>query len=307
MLGCAALKPSGTAALPVEQGSSSGEVTNVVWIEPASDKPDSPLEKLASPLVKAPESVAKTLEPSNDRDWRPDMARLAYAEFHGDLVTVHDIRNCDYRTPDDYTVGYYDKTFDLKKLERVDFVVMPFLSSSNLAHMMVSFGFEGDQYVCVSVEIRREKGEKYFPMYGILRQFELMYVVADERDLIKQCTDVYLNGIYVYRSRLTPEEGRALFVDMMRRANQLATQPEFYNTFTNNCTTNLVRHINRLGTRKLPYNYQVLLSGHFDRLLYDEGLIDNDVSLAQARLRARVNRLAYLYGDSRDYSAKIRQ
>jgi len=173
--------------------------------------------------------------------------------------------------------------------------------------MMMSFGFEGDEYVCLSVEIRREKGERYFPLYGSLRQFELMYVSGDERDLIKQCTDVYLNGIYVYRSRLTREEGRALFVDVMRRANQLAVQPEFYDTLTNNCTTNIVRHINRLGTRKLPYNHQVLLSGHFDRLLYDQGLIANDVSFAQARLRARVNRLAYLHGDSPDYSAKIRK
>jgi len=158
----------------------------------------------------------------------------------------------------------------------------------------------------LSVEIRREKGEKYFPLNGILRQFELMYVIGDERDLIKQCTDVYLNGVYVYPSRLTREEGRALFVDVMRRANQLAIRPEFYNTFTNNCTTNLVRHINRLGTRKLPYNHQVIFPGQFDELLYDKALIASDVSFAQARLRARINRFAYLHADSPEYSARLR-
>jgi hypothetical protein len=280
---------------------------HVVRIEPAADGSDSPAEKVVAPLAKLSEGLVESLEPSNDRDWSPDMARLPTAEFHGNLVTVHDIRNCDYRTADDYTVDYYDKTFDLDKLESVDFIVVPFLASPGLAHVMVSFGFEGDEYMGLSVEIRREKGEKYFPLNGVLRQFELMYVIGDERDLIKQCTDVYLNGVYVYRSRLTREEGRALFVDVMRRANQLAIRPEFYNTFTNNCTTNIVRHINRLGTRKLPYNHQVIFPGKFDELLYDEGLIQSDVSFARARLRARVNRFAYLHADSPDYSAKIRE
>jgi hypothetical protein len=300
-LGCATLGPSGAA------DSAAVEPTeHVVHIEPPDD-PDSPAEKIVAPLAKLSEGVVESLEPLNDRDWSPDMARLATAEFEGNLVTVRNIRNCDYRTADDYTVEYYDKTFDLAKIESVDFIVVPFLASPGLAHVMASFGFEGDEYVGLSVEIRREKGEKYFPLNGVLRQFELIYVIGDERDLIKQCTDVYLNGVYVYRSRLTREEARAMFVDVLCRANELAHRPEFYHTFANNCTTNIVRHINRLGTRKLPYDYRVVFPGHFDELLYDEGLIASDVSLARARLRARVNRLAYFHADSPDYSAKLRQ
>lgn len=313
-LGCTTLSPSGRGGAdpggvvdPAQAATVLREsAENMVRIEPPP-APSPPVAKVVAPVETLAERVVKALEPSNDREWSPDMARLPYAEFDGDLVTVRNIRNCDYRTADDYTVAYYDKTFDLSKLDAVDFVVVPFLASPGLAHVMVSFAFEGDDYLGLSVEIRREKGEKYMPLYGVLRQFELMYVIGDERDLIKQCTDVYLNGVYVYRSNLTWEEGRAMFVDVMRRANQLAVQPEFYNTFTNNCTTNIVRHINGLGTRKLPYNHQVLLPGHFDELLYEKGLIATDVSLAQARLRARVNRLAYVYADSPDYSAKIRQ
>ncbi len=303
LLGCAVLEPD--SELPVE-AALSAEAGKVLRIEPPSERPQ-PVKKVVAPVEKFADRMADAVEPSNDRDWSPDMARLPHAEIDGRRVTVYNIRNCDYHTPDDYEVRYYDRTFDLDRLESVDFIVVPFLASPGLAHVMMSFGFEGDEYVGLSVEIRREKGEKYVPLFGVLRQFELMYVIGDERDLIRQCTDVYLNGVYVYRSNLTREEGRALFVDVMRRANQLANRPEFYHTFANNCTTNIVRHINRLGTRKLPYNHQVIFPGKFDELLYDRGLISGDVSFAQARLRARVNLSAYLHSDSAEYSSKIRQ
>lgn len=266
------------------------------------------LEKAVRQLARYPDNLAESFEPSNDRQWSPDMARLAGAEFHGNSVTVRNIRNCDYRTADDYTVGYYDKAFDLNKLESVDFIVVPFLASPGLAHVMMSFGFEDDQYLGLSVEIRREEGEKYVPLNGVLRQYELIYVIGDERDLIKQCTDVHLNAVYLYRGRFKPEEVRALFVDVMQRANQLAWQPEFYNTFTNNCTTNIVRHVNRLGTQQIPYGYRVIFPGHFDGLLYELGLVETDApSFEQARLRSRVNQLAYLNGDNPNFSAKIRR
>ena len=309
LLGCTALKPSDNPhAFPEQAVLPSVELPdNVVHIGQPSDDPVTPLEKAALSLARLPDNLAKTLEPSNDRDWSADMAVLPYAEFQGDLVTVHNIRNCDYRTVDDYILEHYDKTFDLNTLESVDFVVVPFLASPGLAHVMLSFGFRDGDYLGLSVEIRREKGEKYAAAKGILRQFELMYVIGDERDLIKQCTDVHLNGVYVYHSRFTADEARALFVDVMRRTNQLAHRPEFYNSFTNNCTTNIVRHVNRLGTRKVPYSYHVLMPGHFDRLLYGLGLIDNELSFAQTHLRARVNELAYLYADNPDYSVKIRQ
>ena len=220
---------------------------------------------------------------------------------------MHNIRNCEYRTADDYTVHYYDRTFDLRKLDRLDIITIPFLDMPSLAHLMISFGFEGQEYLGVSVEIRKEKGEQYAPLKGVFRQFELMYVVGDERDLIRLCTDHYMNGVYIYPIRASRDEVRALFLDVMNRVNNLRDQPEFYNTFTNNCTTNIVDHINRLGYHKIPYDYHVMLPGYFDRLIYDLGMIQSDLSFEETRKRARINELAYLYRDAADFSAKIRR
>jgi hypothetical protein len=239
--------------------------------------------EVVAPVLELPQETAKSVVPSNDRDWSPDLAVLPRAEVNGNFVTIRNIRNCTYRTADDYDVAHYDKTFDLDKIQSLDFVVVPFLEMPALAHIAVSFGFEGDEYVGVSVEIRKEKGEEYAPIKGVMRQFELMYVVADERDMIRLCTDQYLNGVYVYRATASPDVVRAMFVDMMHRVNELAEKPEFYNTFTNNCTTNIVRHINSLGTGTVPYDYRVLLPGYFDKLVYDLDMIEKDVSFERTK------------------------
>ncbi len=263
--------------------------------------------EVVAPVLELPQETVKSVVPSNDRDWSPDLAVLPRAEINGNLVTIRNIRNCTYRTADDYDVAHYDKTFDLDKIQSLDFVVVPFLEMPALAHIAVSFGFEDDEYVGVSVEIRKEKGEEYAPIKGVMRQFELMYVVADERDMIRLCTDQYLNGVYVYRATASPDVVRAMFVDMMLRANELAEKPEFYNTFGNNCTTNIVRHINSLGTGTVPYDYRVLLPGYFDKLVYDLDMVEKDVSFERTKNNARVNRRVYEFADRPDFSAVIRR
>ncbi len=263
--------------------------------------------EVAAPVLELPQEAAKGLVPSNDRDWSPDLAVLSRAEFTSHYVTIRNIRNCTYRTSDDYDVAHYDKTFDLDKIKTLDFVVVPFLEMPALAHIAVSFGFEGDEYVGVSVEIRKEKGEQYAPVKGVMRQFELMYVVADERDMIRLCTDQYLNGVYVYRANAPPEVVRAMFVDVMHRVNDLGDHPEFYHTFTNNCTTNIVRHINSLGTGTIPYDYRVLLPGYFDKLVYDLDMIEKAGSFERTKEQARVNRRVYEFAERPDFSAAIRR
>ena len=52
-------------------------------------------------------------KPSNHRDWAVDQAILPYAEIHGPLVTIHNIRNFRYTSTSQYTPAYYDKTFDV--------------------------------------------------------------------------------------------------------------------------------------------------------------------------------------------------
>jgi hypothetical protein len=186
-------------------------------------------------------------------------------------------------------------------------IIVPFADMPQIAHVMLSFGFANDEYVAVSVEIRKEKGEQYSPVAGFLRKYELMYVVGDERDLIQLRTIYRLDDVYVYRTRATPEQARLLFADMLRRANKLTKEPEFYNTLTNNCTTNVVDHINKLWPNRIAYNLQLLLPGYSDRVAFELGLLDTDKSFEETRAAARVNALAYEFRNSRRFSAQIRQ
>jgi hypothetical protein len=261
---------------------------------------------LPSPLAPDPHWL-KIWAPLNDRDWVSNMAVMPLAEFRGDQVTIHNVRNCRYRSADDYDLGYYDRTFDLNHLTSVDFVVVPFNELPDLAHTMLSFGFDDRDYVMASVEIRREKGESFNPLKGFFRQYELMYVVADERDLIPKYANNYNCAVYLYRSTATPEQARRLFVDVLQRANQLRDHPEFYNTLTNNCTTNIRQHINHLKPDRVPYDYRVLMPGYSDALAFDLGLIEPHGTFAQTKQRAMVNYQAYLFRDDPQFSQKIRR
>lgn len=247
------------------------------------------------------------LVPSNDRTWSPDQATLPYAVMRGDEVDVHNIRNCAYFSTDDYVLQHYDKTFRLDDLETVDFIVVPFTKNSRLAHTMLSFGFRGDEYLAVSVEIRKELGETYAAWKGSLRQYELMYVLGDERDLIRLRTNFRNDDVHVYRATAQPEDVQALFRDVLARVNKLHDEPEFYDTLTNNCTTNIMGHVNRLKPNRIPYTYHVLLPGLSDRLAYDLGLIDKSLPFRDTKERANVSRLARLAGDSPEFSAAIRR
>lgn len=254
-----------------------------------------------------PTGVSSSFEPSNFRDWSPDMAVLASAEFQGSKVEVRNIRNCRYESEEEYVLDYYDRTFDLDEIEAVDFMVIPFPDQPRLAHTMLSFGFAGDKYVCVSVETRREKGETYDPFRGLVNQYELMYVVGDEHDLVKLRTNYRKNQVYLYRSKATPEQARRLFVDVMQRVNKLRAQPEFYNTLTNNCTTNVQQHINTLKSGAVPFSLDVLMPGSADQYAYNLGLLDTTLPFAQARDAAHINKLAARHADEPNFSALIRR
>lgn len=246
------------------------------------------------------------LKPSNDRDWSPDLAVVPHARFRGEYVDVYNIRNCSYFSEGVYTLDSYHKTFDLRELDSVDFFVVPFRSAPNLAHTMLSFGFAGRDYLSISVEARFQKGEAYSPLSGVMRQFELMYVIADERDVVRLRTRHRDVDVYRYQAQVEPEKARALLVDMLRRANKLAIEPEFYDTLTNNCTTNIVRHVNAITPNKIPWSPDVLLPGRSDRLAYRLGLLDSSVPFEQLKARARINDLAEQYYDAPDFSRRIR-
>ena len=248
-----------------------------------------------------------TGNPSNQRDWVPNLAVLPYAEFEGDLVHVRNIRNTSYSSPDIYTPAYYDRTFDLSRLQTVWFLVEPLSKRGAVAHTFLSFGFEGSEYVAISVEARKEKGESYHFLKGLFRQYELMYLIADERDVIRLRTSYRRDDVYLYPIKASPESMRQLFVSMLTRANRLRDRPEFYNTLTSNCTSNIIEHVNSLSRRPIPFSIKGLLPGFSDRLAYELGLIDTDLTFEETRDRFMINERAMEFAESPDFSIRIRE
>lgn len=249
-----------------------------------------------------------SIRPSNDRDWSPDLVKLPWTEFDGDLIHVHNIRNVNYRSTTDYDVAHYDKTFDLDRLESAWFMVEPFGEMEGPAHTLVSFGFAGPEYLAISVELRREKGEEFSPWLGLLRQYELTYVLGDERDLLKLRSNYRHDDVFLYPIRAPRERIRAMLVGMLERANHLREEPEFYNTLTNSCTTNIVRHVNDVAPGRVPaFSHKILLPGYSDELAYDLGLIDTDLPFEKIRERFRINERAEKHADSPDFSVRIRE
>ncbi len=248
------------------------------------------------------------VRPSLDRDWNADEVVLARATFDGDLVYVKNIRNINYRSTTDYDVRYYDKTFDMNKLESVWYMVEPFKGyGAGAAHTLLSFGFADGEYVSISVEIRKEKGESFSAVKGLLRQYELVYIIADERDVIKLRSNYRKDDVFLYPVQTSSENMRALFVSMLKRANKLATEPEFYNTLTSTCTTNIVSHINELVPGRIPFSFKVLMPAYSDELAYKLGLLGTEMTLAELREKYLINDRAMKYGDDPMFSLRIRE
>ncbi len=252
--------------------------------------------------------------PSLDRNWNKDQQILAHADIQGNDIFIKNIRNINYRSTTDYDVAYYDKKFDLEKLESVWYMVEPFAGfGAGAAHTLVSFGFEGGEYVSVSVEIRKEVGEKFSPLKGLFRQYELVYVIADEKDVIKLRSNYRHDNVYLYPVKTSKENMKKLFVSMLERNNKLATEPEFYNTLTSTCTTNIVDHVNDISPGRLPFSFKVLMPAYSDELAYKMGLLDttgpNGTALTLEEMRAKylINERAEKYKEDQEWSKRIRE
>jgi hypothetical protein len=263
--------------------------------------------RITAILVLVAALVYALIEPSTTRDWNPDQRVMPLAVFRGHYVDISNIRNIEYRSTDDYTVRHYNRTFDLDALESLWFMVEPFHGMEGPAHTLMSFGFADDVYLAISVEIRKEIGEKFSPLLGLLKRYELMYVIADERDVLKLRSNFRKDDVYLYPIRTTAERRREMFVEMLERANQLAERPEFYNTLTNTCTTNIVRHVNTISAGRVPWSYKVLLPAYSDELAYDLGLIETTLPLDEARRRFRINERAARFADDPAFSRRIRE
>jgi hypothetical protein len=246
--------------------------------------------------------------PSNSRAWSPDVEHQPVARFHGDHLTVRNVRHATYRTTTDFDVRWEERQYDLREVRTVDFMVGPFAAWRGLAHTLVSFGFADGEHLAISVETRKERGESYSPLRGMFRHYELIYVVGDERDLIGLRANVRHDSVYLYPIRTTPTAVRALLVAMLTRANQLADQPEFYHSLLNNCTSNIRRHAARLREDGLRPGWRTILPGYADSLAWELGLLDFNGTLDEARQRFQINdRSAFRpEADGRAWSRQIR-
>jgi hypothetical protein len=216
-----------------------------------------------------------SIAPSNQRHWQTDAAKLAYATFEGDRVTVHDIRNFDYRSEFDYQPAFYSKTFDLNNLQGVDLFSVYWMGPA-IAHTILSFDFGGNDHLAMSIEARKEQGEGYSTIKGFFRQYELIYFVADERDGIRLLTNYRKEPpeqVYLYKLQGPIENAKRLFLDYMHEINEINAKPLFYNTLLDNCTTAIWL---RTLTNKdhLPLSWKILLSGYLPEYLYEAQRLD---------------------------------
>jgi hypothetical protein len=243
---------------------------------------------------------------SNDRNWQPEVSVTPSATLNGDLVTIYGVRNFDYHSATDFTPRWEERTYDLRKLDSADFIAV-YWAGKAIAHMMVSFGFQGKDYLVVSIEMRKAKGKRYSTLAGLFRQYELYYVVADERDVIRVRTTYRepQEEVYVYRTNTPLRNIRRVFLDYIHKINDIRQHPRFYNTLTTNCTTTILMHT-RMNPESPPMSWKVLLSGYLPRYLYELGRVDTTKPFIDLEKLCHVNERAHAADKDPDFSQGIR-
>jgi len=247
-----------------------------------------------------------TLKPSNDRAWQPDVAQTAWADINGDEVTVHNVRNCDYRTDTDFTTQWETRTVRLSQITGMDIYIM-YWGSPWMAHPIVSFRFADALPLCFSIETRKTMGQEYSALRGLYRQYTLIYIVADERDSIR-VRSKYRHGedVYLYRTLASPEQARARFLEYVTATNTLRDHPRWYNALTGNCTTNI--RTQRSMEQRASWDWRMLVNGKSDELLYERHLIaTGGLPFSELKRRSQINQRASDADQDPDFSRLIRQ
>ncbi len=244
---------------------------------------------------------------SNDRDWQPEVAVAAWATIDGDRVTIHGVRNFDYRTETDFVARWEDRTYDLRLLDSADLIAV-YWAGHAIAHIMLSFGFEGKDHVAVSIETRKARGQGYSAVAGFFRQYELVYIVADERDVIRVRTTYRQpqEDVYVYRVRAPRQNIRRAFLDYLRGMNELRAHPRFYNTLATNCTTGVLLH-SRVNPESPPWSWKILLSGYVPEYLHGLARLDATRPFPELERISRVNERAHAADRDPAFSQRIRE
>lgn len=245
-----------------------------------------------------------TLKPSNDGNWQPDVAQLAWAEINGDQFTFHNVRNCDYRTDTDYTPHWETRTVRLSQITGIDLAI-DYWGSPWIAHPIVSFQFADTPPLCFSIETRKTVGQSYSTIGGLYRQYTLIYLVADERDVIRLRTNYRHENIYLYRTTAPPDRARERFLEYVHSLNALRGDPRWYNAITANCTTSIrTQHPSK---ERVEWDWRILLNGKADEMMYAHGaFVTGGLSFAELKQRSLINARAKAADASPDFSELIR-
>ena len=248
----------------------------------------------------------RTLQPSNDRQWQPDVAQTAWAEINGDEITIDNVRNCDYRTEHDFDTHWETRTVRLSQLEGVDLAIM-YWGSPYMAHPIVSFRFTDAPPLCFSIETRKAIGQDYSAVRGLYRQYTLIYIVADERDSIRVRSN-YREGedVYLYRTLMTPEQAHTRFLEYINTLNALHTHPRWYNAITTNCTTAI--RTQTPTNQRMPWDWRILVNGKGDEMLYERKLIaTGGLPFNELKERSHINERARAADKDPEFSRRIRE
>lgn len=245
------------------------------------------------------------LKPLNQGNWQPDVAQQAWAEIRGDVVTLHNVRNCDYRTENDYTPRWETRRVRLSQITGAD-IAITYWGSPWIAHPIISFQFADAAPICFSIETRKKVGQSYSAIGGLYRQYELIYIAADERDVLRLRTNFRKDEeVYLYRSTVSVAQARERFQEYLHSINDIRKQARWYNAITTNCTTSIRNQ--HPGSKRLPWDWRLLLNGKGDELLYEHHAIAAaGLPFAELKRRALINPAARSATHAPDFSARIR-
>ena len=231
------------------------------------------------------------LSPPQDADWQSNVANLARAELDGHRITVHNVRNFDYRSETDYTPHWETRTYDISKLAGLD-VFFSYWAGPAIAHTIMSWSFTDGQHLAISIEARNRVGQSYSAIAGFFRQYPIYSVVADERDVIRLRTNYRGEHVWLYRLRADDNTALALLFEYLGTINRLAAAPAWYNALTANCTTTIRQHVRHLSPNGSPWSWQLLVNGYLPELLYDEGRLDRSLGFAELKAASNIDERA---------------
>ena len=244
------------------------------------------------------------IPPSHDRPWRPEVAVMPRAVIDGDQVRITGVRNFEYQGRNDFTVRYEERELQLSHVIGLDFYVS-YWGEGPVAHTFVSFIFDNASPLCISIETRPEVGEGFDPVGSLFKQFELIYVVGEEHDLVGVRTNHRHERVYLYHLNTSAGDARRLLLIYLARINELADRPEWYHLLTNSCTINIIRYANAAG-REGRFDFRHLLNGLIDSYLYHSGRVDTTLPYEELRRRSLINDVARAADDAADFSERIR-